>query len=199
MAISRPAVFLDKDGALVEESPYDADPARIRLVPGAGAALRSLQAAGYALVVVSNQPGVAHGFFPESALACAWTRLSWLLEMEGVALAGWYYCPHHPDARLEAYRRVCRCRKPAAGLLRRAAMERGLDLRRSWVVGGLLHDVEAGRAAGCRTVLVDGGRETEWRLGPGREPHEIVATIEGAATHIVSMGGDRTAAIADAA
>ena len=182
--MERRAVFLDKDGTLVEDVPYNADPARVRLAPGAGAALRALSDAGFALVVVSNQSGVARGYFDCTAVDRVGAHLQQLLAPAGVRLDGYYYCPHHPEGHVAPFARRCPCRKPAPGLLYGAAQELGIALERSWMVGDILDDVEAGRAAGCRTVLVDRGHETEWRPGPLREPHERVTSLEEAARRI---------------
>jgi D-glycero-D-manno-heptose 1,7-bisphosphate phosphatase len=176
MSDLRPAVFLDKDGTLVEDVPYNVDPARMRLGAGAAEGVASLHRGGFLLVVVSNQPGVARGLFPESALAAVWARLAKLLAP--VPLAGCYHCPHGPTDG-------CECRKPEPGLLRRAAAELGIDLGRSWMVGDILNDVEAGRRAGCRTVLIDNGNETEWVPGPNRQPHHTVRDLAEAARVIV--------------
>lgn len=149
-----PAVFLDKDGTLIENIPYNVDPARIRLAPGAGAALRRLRAAGYRLFVVSNQSGVARGYFGVEALEGVERRLRELLRGEGVEIDGVRWCPHHPRGTVAAYTRACDCRKPAPGLILSLAAEHGIDLARSWMVGDTPADVEAGRRAGCRTVLL---------------------------------------------
>lgn len=186
LTVPRPFVFLDKDGTLVEDVPYNVDPARIRLAPGAGPGLCRLHAAGYGLAVVSNQSGVARGLFPEAALAAVERRLRRLLAEIGVPLAGFYYCPHHPDAAVADYRASCGCRKPAPGLLTRAAREQGADLSRSWMVGDILDDVESGRRAGCRTVLVDNGGETEWTPGPDRVPDCVAGDLEQAAGLILA-------------
>jgi D-glycero-D-manno-heptose 1,7-bisphosphate phosphatase len=177
----RPAVFLDKDGTLVENVPFNADPARVTLAAGAPEALGRLQRAGFALVVVSNQAGVALGRFPEAALKDVDARLTALLAPHGVALAGSYYCPH---AAAAAGGPACVCRKPAPGLLLEAARERSLHLGRSWMVGDILDDVEAGRAAGCRTILLDNGGETEWRRSAARTPHYTVKDLLQAAAII---------------
>src|SRR5436190_23513676 len=113
------AVFLDKDGTLIEDVPYNVRPEQIRLLPGGAEGLRRLHAAGYRLIVISNQSGVAHGYFPEEALAGVERRLRQLLAEVGVPLAGLYYCPHHPDGRVAAYGRAGGCRKPEPGLLLR--------------------------------------------------------------------------------
>jgi histidinol-phosphate phosphatase family protein len=137
---------------------------------------------------VSNQSGVARGIFPESALAPVEERLRSMLAALGVALDGFYYCPHHPQASERAYAVACDCRKPAAGLIARAATEHGIDAARSWLVGDILNDVEAGRRAGCRTILLDHGNETEWRRSPEREPHFLAGDLSEAAAIIIGGG-----------
>lgn len=178
------AVFLDKDGTLIEDVPYNVRREWIRLMPGAARGLRTLHAAGYALFVISNQPGVAFNYFSESALDAVSAELARLLKDAGATLTGFYYCPHHPAGRVPAYTRSCECRKPGAALLRRAAVEHGVTLAASWFIGDILDDVEAGRRAGCRTVLLDNGHETEWRTGPLRRPHFIVPDLPTAANII---------------
>lgn len=178
-------VFLDKDGTLVEDIPYNVDPARIALVAGAPRALRRLGEAGCRLVVVTNQSGVARGLFPEAALEGVRKRLDALFTACGARLDGFYYCPHLPNGSLPRYARACECRKPADGMLRAAAADLAFDLSEAWLIGDILDDVEAGHRAGCRTVLVDNGHETEWRPGPGREPHFVVPTLEDAAATVL--------------
>jgi histidinol-phosphate phosphatase family protein len=170
-------VFLDKDGTLLDNVPYNADPSRIRLAPGAEEALPRLSEAGFRLAVVSNQSGVALGHFPEHALAGVHARLQELLAALGVPLDGFYYCPHHPDGVLPMYAIRCTCRKPAPGLLFRAARDLGADLTRSWLIGDILDDVEAGNHAGCGTVLLDVGNETEWALTPARAPRHVARDL----------------------
>jgi D-glycero-D-manno-heptose 1,7-bisphosphate phosphatase len=172
------AVFLDKDGTLIDDEPFNVDPARIRLADGAGPALRMLADDGYRLLVVSNQPGVAFGSFDEGDLRAVERHVARLLSPFGVVVDAWYWCTHAPDAG-------CRCRKPAPGLLLRAARDGGYDLRRSWLVGDILDDVEAGRSVGCGTVLVDNGGETEWKLTPERLPDYRVPNLFAAAERIV--------------
>jgi len=192
-----PAIFLDKDGTLIEDVPYNVDPAQMRLGAGVAAGVRRLHEAGFALVVVTNQSGVARGYFAEAAIAPVETRLRQLLR---VPITGFYYCPHHPDGTVLEYAIRCRCRKPQPGMLRRAAMDLGLDLNCSWLIGDILNDVEAGQRAGCRTILIDNGNETEWLLTPGRVPHQTVLTFDEAAkvilqqTHANSRRSDPTVA-----
>src|SRR5262245_16186184 len=124
----RRAVFLDKDGTIIENVPYNVDPGRIRLNPGAEEGLKRLHAAGYLLFVVSNQAGVARGYFPEAALQGVEAKLRELLIAFGVPLAGFTYCPHHPEGSVEELSMVCECRKPAPGMILRTADEHGIDL-----------------------------------------------------------------------
>lgn len=176
-----PAVFLDKDGTLIPDVPYNVDPAKIELASGAGEALRSLSHAGYKLIVISNQSGVARGYFEEAALAGVKARLQELLNPDGVMLSGFYYCPHHPTGSIEHYRIDCLCRKPKPGLILKAAEDHEIDLSMSWMIGDILNDVEAGRKAGCKTILIDNGNETEWILSPDRIPDYRVADLRQAA------------------
>lgn len=182
------AVFLDKDGTLIEDVPYNADPERIRLMPNAAAGLRLLAQSGYRLIVISNQPGVALGRFPEQALAGVARRLHQLCAQAGGWLSGFYYCPHHAHGIVPAYAVPCLCRKPAPGLIVRAARERRIDVARSWMVGDILDDVEAGRRAGCRTLLIDNGHETQWRMNRMRRPHHSAPDLLEAARIITGEG-----------
>ncbi|HWJ93800.1 MAG TPA: HAD family hydrolase [Telluria sp.] len=180
------AIFLDKDGTLVEDIPYNVEPRRVTLSCGAGAALRLLSRLDYRFFVVSNQDGIAHGRFSEEAMDGVHDRLSDLLFRESVSLDGFYYCPHHPQGSVRRYAIECRCRKPSPGMLIKAAEEHDIDLANSWMVGDILHDVEAGNRAGCRTLLLDNGNETEWRLGPRRIPTRMAPDLYTAAVLIAS-------------
>lgn len=183
MLAARPAVFLDKDGTLVEDVPYNVDPGRLVFTRHALAALRRLDAAGFALVVVSNQPGLATGRFTQAEFDRLCTVLRARVQAEaGVALTGVHACPH---AAGEGGRPACACRKPAAGLLQDAARIHGLDLARSWMVGDILDDVEAGARAGARSILLDVGHETVWHVTPLRTPRHRVADLLAAAELIV--------------
>lgn len=189
----RPAVFLDKDGTLVEDVPYNVDPALLRFTPHALEALRMLADAGLPLVVVSNQPGLATGRFDTAALARLRRALVGRLQAEaGVTLAGFHVCPHAPG---KGGAPACGCRKPQAGLLRQAAREHGLDLQRSTMVGDILDDVEAAHRAGCTAVLLDVGHETEWRDSPLRRPEHRARDLRDAAHWILArLRGARPAA-----
>lgn len=183
------AVFLDKDGTLIPDIPYNVDPAWITLYPDVPDALRQLQQAGFKLIVVSNQAGVARGYFPETALAGVETRLRTLLGEAGVTLDGFWYCPHHPAGSVADYAVDCSCRKPQPGMLLAAAQKHDIDLSKSWMIGDILNDVEAGNRAGCRTVLLDRGNETEWLTGPFRTPTATVNSVAEAAGQVLIMAG----------
>lgn len=175
----------------MEDVPYNVDPSRIRLGPGAAAGLTRLHAAGFLLIVVSNQSGVARGMFPEEALTAVHRRLAELLADLGVPLHGFFYCPHHPEGTVARYAVPCSCRKPEPGMIQSAAREHGVSLADSWLVGDILDDVEAGRRAGCRTVLLDNGHETIWHRSALRQPDFLAADLDDAARLIISNLGVR--------
>lgn len=187
------AIFLEKNGTLVEDLPsglaLGVEPRRIRLASGVGPALRLLARLDYRLFVVSHQPGIGHGRFSDSAMQAIGDRLTDLLFRENLILDGLYYCPHHdcpqdPRGTLAPFAVACHCRKPMPGLLLKASLEHEIDLRASWMIGDVLDDVEAGNRAGCRTVLLDNGTESEWRLGPRRIPTRMAPDLYAAAVLI---------------
>ena len=180
-----PAVFFDKDGTLLEDVPYNVDPSLMRFVPGACDALAMLAAHGLRLFVISNQGGVALGHFGFDALAPMEAHLRAMFVECGVTLEAAYWCPHHPDGVVADYAQRCSCRKPEPGLILQAAREHAVDLAASWFVGDILDDIEAGSRAGCRTLLVDNGHETEWLDGPGRRPTLRVPDLYHAALEII--------------
>jgi D-glycero-D-manno-heptose 1,7-bisphosphate phosphatase len=183
----RPAVFLDRDGTLIEEAGYLDRLERLVFFPFSVDAVRLLNRAGLAVVIVTNQAGVARGIFPESFVADAHAHLRERLEGGGARLDGFYYCPHHPDGSVERYRRACDCRKPGDAMLRRAAAELDLDLARSVVVGDRWHDIQAGRSAGTRNVLVRTGygRTEEERPNTGVHADVVVDNLIEAVSWIV--------------
>ncbi|MGE5652049.1 HAD-IIIA family hydrolase [Noviherbaspirillum sp. UKPF54] len=181
------AIFLDKDGTLVENIPYNVNPGLLQLTWHAGPGLQLFRQLGYALYVVTNQSGVAHGLFTEAALDQVEQRLQELLAQYGVTLDGFYYCPHAIEGSISRYTIPCTCRKPMPGMLHRAAYEHGVDLAQSWMIGDILNDVEAGRRAGCRTVLIDNGNETEWKMSALRTPHFSASDLYAAATLIAEL------------
>lgn len=181
-----PAVFLDKDGTLIPDIPYNVDPALLTLYPETGPALQQLKQAGYRLLVVSNQSGVARGYFMEDALPAIFHRMNELLEPFGVQLDGFNYCANHPKGTVERYAIDCDRRKPKPGMLLESALEHNVDLKASWMIGDILNDVEAGNRAGCRTILVDRGNETDWQNGPFRTPTATVRDLAEAVDKIIA-------------
>jgi histidinol-phosphate phosphatase family protein len=173
------AVFLDKDGTLIVDVPYNVDPALVKLSPESTGGLKLLQENGYVLLVISNQSGIARGYFTEEALIPAREKLYQLLAEQGVFLNGFYYCPHTDED-------ACECGKPRPGMLFGAAEDMNIDLSGSWMIGDILNDVEAGNRAGCRTILIDNSNETEWLLNQSRTPTKICSTIDDAAAHILA-------------
>jgi histidinol-phosphate phosphatase family protein len=187
----RAAVFLDRDGTLVREIGYLADPADLELLPRTAEALQRLRAAGLALVVVSNQSGVGRGLFPLSRVYEAMARLRTMLREVRAEPDAIYFCPHRPDAG-------CRCRKPGTLLLERAADDLQLSLTRSVMVGDKLLDAETGRSAGGRGVLVRTGygRDEEARLGETPErlrPDAVCDDLLDAASWILGHGVEAAA------
>lgn len=189
-----PAVFIDKDGTLVEDVPYNVDPGLLRFTCDALPALRLLKNEGFKLVVVTNQPGIGLGLFDMPALDRLKRGLEERVTSEsGVLLDGFYACPHAPAHELRDSSggaaqpaSSCTCRKPLPGMLLEASQELDIDLRRSWMVGDILNDIEAGHRAGCRTVMMDVGNETVWELSDVRMPDYRVRTLLEAARIIVA-------------
>ena len=155
--MSRPAVFLDRDGTVCREVGYVNHIDRLELLPRSAEAVRRIREAGRLVAVVTNQAGAARGYFPLALIDEAHRRLTELLEDEGAALDAVYHCPHHPDVGPPELRRACDCRKPRPGMLLRGRDELGADLGRSWIVGDSFKDIEAGANAGVPGVLVRTG------------------------------------------
>jgi D-glycero-D-manno-heptose 1,7-bisphosphate phosphatase len=152
-----PAVVLDRDGTLLEEAGYLDRAERAVVYPWSIDAVRLLNRAGFRVVVVTNQAGVARGFFDEAFVRGFHDHLGAMFTRGGAAVDGWYYCPHHPDASVAEYRVRCECRKPSPGMLRQAARDLALDLSRSFVVGDRWLDVQLGQNVGAQGILVRTG------------------------------------------
>ena len=156
------AVFLDRDGVINElvyhqeqeviDSPFT--PRQFKLIPGVIESLKILRQNGYLTILISNQPGIAKGHMTAKNFELIKQKMNSELSKGGAALDGEYYCLHHPEAVVEKYRMQCDCRKPLPGLLFKAAREKGIDLKESWLIGDNLSDIQAGKAAGCRTILI---------------------------------------------
>jgi D-glycero-D-manno-heptose 1,7-bisphosphate phosphatase len=192
MTSRRPgAVFLDRDGTINREVHHLNQVEQVELLEGAAEAIRLLNGSGFKVVVVTNQGAVARGLLPESRLAEIHAALVALLARSGAAVDAIYYCPHHPTEGVGDMRRDCGCRKPRPGALQQAAGDLGLDLECSFLVGDQASDVEAGRAAGCRTVLVRTGygAKTETELhGVGVHPDHVAADLLEAVRWILHQG-----------
>jgi D-glycero-D-manno-heptose 1,7-bisphosphate phosphatase len=183
------AVFLDRDGTVNEEVGYLRDLADLRLIAGAGTAIRQLNEAGLKVVLVTNQSGVARGYFPESLVNEAHERLDQMLLREGARIDAVYYCPHHPTAGTSSYTIVCDCRKPGTGLIDRAARDLDIDVKKSYVVGDKWSDVELGQRAGALSILVQSGFASDdpGNIRPAHigDPDFIAHTILEAAEWII--------------
>jgi D-glycero-D-manno-heptose 1,7-bisphosphate phosphatase len=156
--MTRPALFVDRDGVIIRDVHLLTRIDQVEVLPGVAEAVAKAQGAGFAVVGVSNQTVVARGLCSEADVRAVHAHIDQQLTAAGCqALDGWYFCPHHPDADVPAYRQRCDCRKPEPGLLQMAARELGLDLEASLMVGDRLSDVAAGQAAGCRSALVRSG------------------------------------------
>ena len=174
-----PAVFLDRDGTLIEDVGYVDRLDRLKLYPWSLESVRLLRRAGYAVVVVTNQAGVARGMVQESTVVEAFEWIQARLAESGERLDGHYYCPHLPDAPLEAYRRECSCHKPLPGMVEEAARDLDLDLSRSVVIGDRWTDVQLASAVGARGVLVETGYGVTQAASPpnGAEADAVVGHL----------------------
>ncbi len=181
----RRAVFLDRDGTINVEVNYLHRIADFGLIPGAAQAIKALNQAGLLVIMVTNQAGIARGYYDQAAMHALHAHLSQVLAAEGAHIDAIYFCPHHPD-----YSGTCDCRKPAPGMLQQAAVEHSIDLARSWLVGDTAGDIGAGRAVGCRTILVRTGYgaqlEAQLQVGAGPQPEAVVDDVAAAATYILS-------------
>jgi HAD superfamily hydrolase (TIGR01662 family) len=163
------AVFLDKDGTLIPDIPYNVDVNKVTLSEGVIEGLQTLQSHGYLLLIVSNQSGIEQGFFSEEQLNAVKERLSGMCLKMGIYLDGFYNCGN-----------------PDSGILLAAADDMDIDLTRSWMIGDILNDVEAGNKAGCKSVLIHNGNETEWTPGENRIPEYFAKDLAEAARYIVA-------------
>jgi D-glycero-D-manno-heptose 1,7-bisphosphate phosphatase len=185
--MGKSGVFLDRDGTLLEEAGYLDRLERLVFFPYAIDAVRLLNRAGFPVVVVTNQAGIARGIFKESFVAAAHRHISDRLAAAGARVDAFYYCPHHPEAVVEEFRQVCDCRKPQPGMLTRAAADLDLALDRSFVVGDRWHDLEAGQRVGARTLLVRTGYGRTEEAAPKAhvQPSAIVDNVIDAVSWIL--------------
>lgn len=162
----RPAVFLDRDGTILDELGYVTPSSTIVIYPWSADSIRLLKRAGYAVVIITNQGCIGLGLYDHAFVKATHDQLGKDFAANGAEIDAWYYCPHHPEAVVEEYRMVCECRKPAPGMLHDAARDFDIDLARSWVVGDQWRDIQLAHLAGCRSVLLRTGhgaaQEAAW-------------------------------------
>ncbi|NBI71995.1 HAD family hydrolase [Clostridiaceae bacterium] len=175
-------IFLDRDGTMNEEVHYLHRPEDVRMIPGTAQAIRMFHEAGYRVVVVTNQAGVARGYYTEADVEALHSYMNSLLMKEGARVDAFYYCPHHPEHGIGAYRTVCRCRKPGTGMFEAAERDLGkrIDRAASFMIGDKLIDAQAGHHFGVRSVLVGtgygaGAREARPQEGAGAPEYDMFA------------------------
>lgn len=184
------AVFLDRDGTLIQDRGYICDFSEVGFFPFAPAALRALNRAGYLVIVASNQSAVARGICSEEQVVLLHKKLQAYFKRRGAVIAAFYHCPFLGDARVAAYRADSPLRKPAPGMLLQAALDFGLDLGRCFMVGDKADDIEAGKRAGCRTLLVRTGKGMASEAGlaaAGPRPDQVVDDLAAAARAIATF------------
>jgi len=183
------AVFLDRDGVISEEVGYIADREHLRLIPQSAKAVKLINQSGLKIIAITNQSGVARGYFSEEMLGHIHRKMEKLLSDQGAFLDGIYYCPHHPEGTVEAYRVKCDCRKPATGLLIQAAQEHSIDVSSSYLVGDKRTDIECAHRAGAKGILVLTGYGKDELRKINRaalaQPHYIAADLLDAVQWII--------------
>ncbi len=180
------AIFIDKDGTLIPDIPYNVNPDLITISDAVIEGLQLLKAEGFLLIVISNQSGVARGYFPLDALQVVKQAISDKLSKHDVEIDDFYFCPHYSEGESKEFVMNCECRKPRPGMILKACEEHKIDATRSWMIGDILNDVEAGNRAGCKTVLLENGNESEWITGEYRTPTFLATGFLKAAHFIVN-------------
>lgn len=183
----RAAVFLDRDGTINEDVGYLTDVAALRIYPFAPDAIRLLRRAGFAILVVTNQGGIARGLMTAAFVEETHRRMAERLDRAGAHVDDWFYCPHHPEAVVPGLSTPCACRKPGVAMPMEAAARHGLDLARSWVIGDHWRDVQMGHAVGARAMLLRTGHgrdQEKWRP-EGQRVEAICDNLMAAAAHIL--------------
>lgn len=184
--MKRPAVFIDRDGTISEEVGYINHPSRFRLFPYTAAAIKLLNDQGWLAVVITNQAGVARGYFTESMIETVHDNLLRELGEKGARVDAIYYCAHHPSIGEPPYRQECDCRKPKPGLVTRASKELGIALKQSWMIGDRYGDIELARNAGVRSALVLSGygrgewenQRSQWKQQPDLVAENLLEAVE---------------------
>lgn len=200
--MSKPAVFIDRDGTILDELGYLTPGSEVTIYPFSAAAIAQLTDAGFPVVVITNQGGIALGLYDHAFVEATHEALDATLAQEGARITAWYFCPHHPEGKVPEFTGPCGCRKPATGMLETAAKDLGIDLRASWVVGDQWRDIELARRAGARSVLVrtgyGRGLEADWPPDIAT-PTLVCDDLLAAAEQIVRARGEDDAPAAPAA
>ena len=171
------AVFLDRDGTIIEDVGYLNECSKIRFLPRVSEAIRLLNENGFKVIIATNQSGVARGFFTEETVREINRYIQESLAKQGALIDKTYYCPYHIEGTIKEYKKECHCRKPNPGMMEEAAGEFGIDLKNSFVIGDKISDIEAGHRAECKTILLAN------KMSPGREkeitsmPHHIATDL----------------------
>lgn len=185
----KPAVFIDRDGTILDELGYVVPGSEIKIYPFSAPAIIKLTEAGFPVVVITNQGGIALGMYDHAFVDRTHEDLAAALAKDGANITAWYYCPHHPEGKVAEFTQKCECRKPGTLMLENAARELGLDLQRSWVVGDQWRDIELARRAGARGILVrtgyGAGLEADWPRDVARPP-VVCDDLMAAADHIIA-------------
>jgi D-glycero-D-manno-heptose 1,7-bisphosphate phosphatase len=192
--VTRPAVFIDRDGTMLDELGYVTPGSEVKIYPFTAESIRRLTDAGFPVVVITNQGGIALGMYDHAFVDATHARLAETLSAEGAHVTRWYYCPHHPEGKVPEFTQTCACRKPGTGMLEAAARELGLDLGRSWVVGDQWRDIELAHRVGARGVLVrtgyGAGLERDWPTHAA-PPTLVCEDLLAAAEHIIREPTER--------
>lgn len=170
-------VFVDRDGVIIEDGDYVHRVEDLKFIPGAVDGLKELNAAGFQIIIVTNQAGIARGYFTEEEYHAFSGHLLGELEKGGVGISGVYFCPHHPTEGVGIYRVDCRCRKPRTGMLQMASNEHSVDVPSSWLIGDKSSDIKAGRDFGLRTILVRtgyGGKDGQCAAEPDYDAADML-------------------------
>jgi D-glycero-D-manno-heptose 1,7-bisphosphate phosphatase len=184
----QPAVFLDRDGTIIEDVGYVSTPAQLRFIPGSIESIRMLNDAGYKVIVITNQSGVARGILSEDMLQTIDKIIRKQILSGGGHIDDIYYCPHHPEHGVYPYRQACECRKPHPGLIKKATAEHALDLSASFLVGDKSSDMETGKHAGIKTILVETGYGSKEKEVLKEHPDHFAKNLADAVKWILKEG-----------
>lgn len=178
--MKRKAVFLDRDGTIIHDANYLDKKENIKLFDGAAEAIKKLNEAGFIVIIITNQSGVARGYFAEEIVIKLNKELVRMLEKEGAKIDGVYYCPHHTKGSIEKYSIECECRKPKIGMLKKAAEDFDIDLPNSYMVGDKPDDINLAKNAGCKSILVKTGYGVDSmdKCSPDFIAEDIVEAVE---------------------